>query len=386
MATPKGDGHLFDEERDGARDSEPVKNPLAIAMQKAAAPSPMVEVEMQRAIAQVQAAYMMAKANPRDEVRAMELILRDCTRPTLAAKSLYEYSRGGSEIQGPSIRLAEAIAQRWGHLECGVMELTRMAPAAPGEAGYSLCMAYAVDLQTGFRDSKTFQVKHWRDTKKGGYPVTDERDIYEVVANNGARRKRACILTIIPGDVVEAAVEQCDRTMKLDIELNEAAFVNMLEAFAKYEVTREMLEKRVQRRFESMTPGMFLQLKRVYTSLKDEMSVVSDWFDVPEAKKEDAPAAGGRKAPKRKAKVEKPAEPGKTADADKQPAPPPQDMSLPIGPAEVRFVRNKLEGAALGEDWLCKALGIVKLEDMRFAVLQGALKMISDPMSVKTGD
>ena len=42
---------------------------------------------------------------------------------------------------------------------------------------------------------------------------TDPRDIYEMVANQGARRLRACILGIIPGDVVGASVEECQKTL-----------------------------------------------------------------------------------------------------------------------------------------------------------------------------
>lgn len=55
---------------------------------------------------------------------------------------------------------------------------------------------------------KQFQVRHWRDTKSGGYALKDSRDIYEKVANDGARRLRACILAVIPADVVETAVKE----------------------------------------------------------------------------------------------------------------------------------------------------------------------------------
>ena len=56
---------------------------------------------------------MIARMNPRDPVKAMDRILNACTRPTLANAATYSYSRGGSDITGPTIRLAEAIAQGW---------------------------------------------------------------------------------------------------------------------------------------------------------------------------------------------------------------------------------------------------------------------------------
>ena len=43
-------------------------------------------------------------------LEAMDKILQACTRPSLAEGALYSYSRGGSEITGPSIRLAEVAA------------------------------------------------------------------------------------------------------------------------------------------------------------------------------------------------------------------------------------------------------------------------------------
>jgi hypothetical protein len=50
-------------------------------------------------------------------------------------------------------------------------------------------------LETGYYDERQFQVRHWRDRKQGGgYQLTDERDIYELIANFGQRRKRAVLL------------------------------------------------------------------------------------------------------------------------------------------------------------------------------------------------
>lgn len=63
--------------------------------------------EMAEAIASVQ----MAKAFPRDIIGARDRILNACSRPRLAEAACYTYVRGGTEVTGPSIRLAEAIAQ-----------------------------------------------------------------------------------------------------------------------------------------------------------------------------------------------------------------------------------------------------------------------------------
>jgi len=242
----------------------------------------LVAVEQQRAVAEIQAAMVVARANPRDTIRAMDMILQDCMRPKLAEGALYSYSRGGTEITGPSIRLAEAIGRRWGNLECGVKELSR-------HEGYSECIAYAWDLETNFRDAKTFHVKHWRDRKSGGgYVLTDERDIYETVANQGARRKRACVIAVVPGDIVEAAVLQCEKTLNTSADTSPDAMKKMVEAFAAFGVTREQIEKRIQRRLDTIQPAQVVSLKKIYASLRDGMSAPRDWFDMPQAPAESS--------------------------------------------------------------------------------------------------
>lgn len=90
-----------------------VANPFGGDAAQAAAGA-LISAEQQKAIAEVQAALVMARVHPRDPRRAMDLILQDCMRPTLAEEATYQYARGGSDISGPSIRLAETIARRWG--------------------------------------------------------------------------------------------------------------------------------------------------------------------------------------------------------------------------------------------------------------------------------
>lgn len=252
----------------------------------------LISVEQQRAIAQVQAAMIVARSMPRDRAHALDLILLDCTDPQLAEEAEYEYSRGGTKISGPSIRLLETVARRWGNLESGIKEISR-------HEGYSEFEAYAWDMESNWRDSKTFQVRHWRDTeKKGGtgYAVTAERDIYEVGANMGARRKRACMEAVIPADVIRQASEECQRTLKNKVQVTQELIEDMLEKFVGFGVTKEMIEKRIQRRIDAMTPGIAIQLRRIYNSLKDGMSGPGDWFEMAPAADQPQTGAAGLKS------------------------------------------------------------------------------------------
>lgn len=232
----------------------------------------IANTEAQRAVAEVQARMIIARSNPRDPIKCVDRILADCQRPGLAHMAIYQYARGGTDIAGPSIRLAEAIARQWGNLATGIKEISRA-------DGYSECVAYAWDLETGYYDERQFQVRHWRDTRQGGYAITDERDIYELIANMGQRRKRAVLLTVLPGDVVEAAREQCERTLHATADTSPEALRRMVTAFREIGVSQAQIEKRIQRRMEAITPAQVISLRKIFVSIKDEMSTPDDWFE-----------------------------------------------------------------------------------------------------------
>jgi len=221
---------------------------------------------------EVQGAIFMAKQFPRDEYAAIGRIERMCERSSLAEQATYSYPRGGKQVTGPSIRLAEAIAQAWGNIDCGVIELEN-------KNGASELMAYAWDLETNTRVTKMFKVKHVRDTKKGSSALTDSRDIYEATANFGARRLRACILSVIPGDVVERAVEVCKETVTNKDKTPIADRIKKLEkAFKELSINRDQLEEYAQRNLNEFGRDEIFALQGVYKAIRDGQAKAEDYF------------------------------------------------------------------------------------------------------------
>lgn len=258
-----------------------------------------------RAIAEVQAQYVIAKKFPRNQHQAYMDIMDACKRPYLAEQAMYAYPRGGTLVTGPSIRLAEAAAQCWGNIDCGIRELSQ-------DNGVSICEAYAVDLQTNIRISKTFHVPHTRDTKQGKKKLTDSRDIYEMVANQGARRLRACLLGVMPGDVIDAAVQQCGKTLESsDVPIAEQVR-KMIAAFDELGVKVEHLEARLGHNLDATIPSEIVTLKSIYKSIKDGMADRSQFFDikskVAEESKNELMDILGMDEPKKKEKKENEAE------------------------------------------------------------------------------
>lgn len=241
-----------------------------------------------RVAAEVQAAMVIARKFPRDEVKARDRIRTACNRAGLAGDAIYEFPRGGQKITGPSIRLLEVIAQNWGNLDFGWVEVER-------RPGSSTVMAYTWDLESNTRSTKVFDVPHKRDTKAGSYALTDDRDIYERVANDAARRVRSCIEAVIPGDVIEEAVDQCHKTLvgKSTEPLVDRAG-KMVEAFKPHGVTLQMIEAKLAHPVGSITPHELARLARVFTSIRDGIGKVADHFDVTPTTSADASASGGK--------------------------------------------------------------------------------------------
>lgn len=232
--------------------------------------------EQQRVQAEIQSALMVARASPRDEVDAVDRIKTSCQRVGLAEKSEYTYSRGGTEITGPTIDLLTVIANHWGNVTYGFRELSQ-------SNGESVVEAFAWDLETNAQRKVQFTVPHKRHTRQGSYPLTDPRDIYEMVANYAQRRVRACLEAIIPPDVVDDAVAQCRETLKSDSPVTAENIKKLTEAFGKLSITSEQIQTRIGRRLDSMQPAQLISLRRIYKSITDGMSTPADWFTTPEA-------------------------------------------------------------------------------------------------------
>ena len=117
-------------------------------------------VEQSREIAQVQAQHIIAKRFPRDESLVFQKVIKQCQRKSMAEVAMYSYPRGGSNVTGPSIRLAELLANSYGNLEYGIKVLSQDSEKVEA-------MAYCIDLENNTRKVDYFSVKLERYTKKG---------------------------------------------------------------------------------------------------------------------------------------------------------------------------------------------------------------------------
>jgi len=233
-----------------------------------------------RELSEIKGKMYLARQFRRDPEWCKQNMLLECQRPELAQAAQYEYPKGDTVVKGPSIRLVEVLARHWGNLDFGVNEIE-------AQDGSTLIKAFAWDLESNVYDEKTFSVKHERSTKKGTYKITDERDIYEMVANKGARRKRACLLSVLPGWYVDAAIDACEATLKASLTQGksmEEVRGAIVSAFAEFGITPEQITEKTGRDVDKLTDNDVVKLRHLYSAIKDGFVKAADAFGAaPEA-------------------------------------------------------------------------------------------------------
>lgn len=262
----------------------------------------LTSVQADRTVAEIQAQVFMAKRFPRDENISRSRILRSCQRPGLASRAIYAYPKGGQNVTGPSIRLAEALAQAWGNLDFNTVILEQRETE-------SVCMSYCWDVETNTRCSRSFIVPHKIQTKNGEKILTDPRDIYELAANQGARRLRACILSIIPGDIVDEAMDACNRTLQGN---QQQPLIDRLRQLTdlferNFSVPLDAIERYMGYKLEAFTAMDGATLAGIYNAIKDGTAKREDYFNLkpkpqPEEAAEEKPAAPAEPSEKPRSK------------------------------------------------------------------------------------
>ena len=234
-------------------------------------------VEQSRAVAEVQAAVVVARQAPRDIQRAVAEMRQSCQMPRLAERAFFRYSRGDAQVTGASIHLARELARCWGNIDYGSKELRR----DPG-SGVSEMMAFSWDLEANSRSENTFIVPHVRDTRKGRKILEDQRDIYENNANAAARRQRECIFAVLPVWFIEEAKDICAETIRKGVSGNgktlQQSIADCIAAFGTKGVTRQQMEAKIGRPAGEWIDQDVANLRVIFASISRGETTVSEEF------------------------------------------------------------------------------------------------------------
>jgi len=226
-----------------------------------------------RALAEVQAQLFIARQFPRDEKKCYEKMLRRCDEKNIAEKSIFQYPRAGQQVLGGTIKLAEILVHCWGNIQYGVEDVHY-------DDDHTKLKAYAWDLETNVRVEKIFCVEHKIGTKRGLKSVTDPRDKYELTANMGSRRVRECIFKIIGRNIVDDAIAACKKRL-IQADMPRADILKwIVKSFKDLNISVDMIEKKYNQSLSDLSDENLIDLKLIYTTLKEKNGKREDFFEI----------------------------------------------------------------------------------------------------------
>ena len=222
-----------------------------------------VAIESERAIAEARGQIQVAQMFPRDVAAARAELMAECDCYEFAQVASYAVPRAGGTVTGPSIRLAEAVASAYGHMEWGHRELSR------GD-GKSEVEVFAWDKQKNNRRIRQITVDHYRDTKNGPVKLRDSKDIDDKIANVASKQMRGAILALVPKSFTEAAIARCKQTLAGGggVPLKQRV-EKMVDAFAKLGVTADLLKKHLKHPLDQTNGDEIADLTAIFNAIKN---------------------------------------------------------------------------------------------------------------------
>lgn len=280
--------------------------------------------------ATVQARFIMAERKPRNIERARFRIMEAAKRPKFADEAIYNKPIGEG-IEGPSIRLAEALVRELGNILVDVTPisddrekriLSIVATDLESNATYSDIAV--VEKTVERRNSEGYEVLGERTNKFGKtvYIVraTDD-DILNKQAAVVSKKIRTATLRLVPADILEEAMQQCRDTLQAETEGDLPGVRQRVIAgfgMLKPPVSPEDLTKYLGRDVARATPAEVLELRKLGVAIRDGEAT---WAEALEQRIRLREAA--TQAPK------PPAETPASLPAAAQPVPPPPAQAQP---------------------------------------------------------
>ena len=198
-----------------------------------------------------------------------------CAQRGLADRAFFKFPKGGSTVAGPSVHLARELARCFGNIQYGITELRR-----DDREAYSEMQAWAWDVEKNTRSTNTFVVPHKRDKRGGPETLTDLRDVYENNANQGSRRLREAIFSILPTWFVEEAKEACTKTLQGQGDGKPLAqqIADSIKVFDSLGVKLDRLEAKIGSKSADWTPQDLAGLRVSHSSIKQGTVTADEEF------------------------------------------------------------------------------------------------------------
>lgn len=299
--------------------------------------------------AEIEAAFVVAMQRPRNMDLVYERIIRDTKRTAFADRAVFRLKRKQWNpdtreyeqkiIKGLSIRFTESAIRHMGNAMLKAQTLY-------DDDDKQIVQVVAMDLETNTRFEETVVLSKTveRKTVKDGTPILGKRRnsygdvVYLVPATDDEfRQKRGAEISrarrnvgneLVPADIREDAIEQCEKTMLVQAKQDpEAERKKLIGGFSDMGVNPEMLVEYLGHELSLCQPAELVELRQLWRAISEGQTtwraIMEQKVDAEAAKTSAKPVEDAKKktaAEKLKARVapaaEKPAErePGDDTD------------------------------------------------------------------------
>ena len=247
--------------------------------------------------AMVEAQYAIAFQRPRDYLQCLQALEKECRRPGLAQIAEYRLPRGGKTITGPTVHLANACARAYRNLRVEVV-ITHDDQYRRGGLVMVLDMdPEANNVRTGaWSIEKTVERRKLRDGEEaieqrvaadGTHTVylvaASEADVLQKQNAATSRIERNLILKMIPGDMLESALEWARETNSSSAKADpRAALKKIADGFLGIGVTAKQLAEYLGHGVDQVSGDEIVDLRGIYQAIR---SGDTNWLQVMEERK-----------------------------------------------------------------------------------------------------
>lgn len=266
--------------------------------------------------AEIDSQITTAKQYPRTLSAVKKSMLEFATLDQETAEScFYTLPRGGKNIQGPSVRLAEIAVSCFQNLRAGARVIQTV---TTGETPHVIVQAICHDLQNNV--AITIEKRRRIVGKKKNDGKVDEDDINLATNACAAIAFRDAVFKVVPGALIKPVYEQAIKTAVGDAKTLADRRVSAVEKFAKMGVTKDRVLAKLERKsIEDITLEDLEVLFGLFTSIKDNQTNIDEAFPAAVATKPKFEEKAGADRLLGKAKPQEPA-------AKTEPANPTDDM------------------------------------------------------------
>jgi len=249
-----------------------------------------IAAKVAEARAQVEARFIMAYKRPRDIDEVRIRLLKDCKRPRFADVARFAKPISGRKpIEGFSIRFAEAAARAFQNVDVN-------APIVYDDDDKRIVKVGATDLESNVtwnvevvipkiverkKIKEGQEVVGTRTTSKGSTNYLVKATDDEMLNQHGSQVSKAArnqVLRLIPGDILDEALEVINKTLRTDDAVDpDAARKRLIDAFAHQGVQPQEIKELLDHDISNSSEAEMALLRKWYAAMRDGEAT---WADI----------------------------------------------------------------------------------------------------------